>query len=504
MFLLLCRNFDARDIGDGIVSQSIRRSCNRKLYEFLLYRIATRDFLDCKKMRQAIVLAPNKTNAMIWMMDAISGWESNLTAALILLFVITCITEDNYFVGDLNHSVLPVFVSAKNRIIEIFNSLIAINGILCHLSSVAWCIIGDGIVFVSNILHGACAVAFTVESLLLPLLFVTSTIELIRQPSALVLIRRGIEKMKTKAPFTCYLVIVICNSWNENQGGPVADDNRYKEASTQSIERSDYDTRGAIIGTIITFLLYFHAGWEFCMILAMPSKKGKEKKGANNVANNEGEEVYNYSTDFQNLVDTQPKLSLPTGKALEYNLPIEAVKELTEEERKAALSSRDNRAPSSRLFVNGAEKKHQQKSDPPVPPPGFFRMRRLKQRKEARLRREKADPPPGFYRMKELKRQKELAMRPQQKNVPPLGFESSPLSQAASNRRLKPNRKRCSKSRTRRPPHLEEIMNGEITDKIPEDFAVYLGSPSPKKRVRKFQEMFRDEQISTRVRKFLF
>jgi len=137
-------------------------------------------------------------------------------------------------------------------------------------------------------------------------------------------------------------------------------------------------------------------------------------------------------------------------------------------------------------------------------------MRRLKQRKQARLRRIKIDPPPGFYRMKELKRQKELAMRLQQKNAPSPGFEStksSPLDQAAkatNNRRLKPNRKRRSKSRTRRPQHLEEIINGDITDKIPEDFAVYLGSPSPKKRGRKFQEMFRKEQIGTRVRKFLF
>jgi hypothetical protein len=585
-----------RRIGAGVYTrsiarQSIRRSCNRKvsiisafvacLYKSVLHHMSTCGFFDRMKTRQVIFSAPNKVYTMFRMMDAISESESNLTPSL---FAIPCIAEDNDFVCDLDHPVRSIFVSANDNIIEIFTgglksslhlseefvlltegvasgvlgdlmthmnrypSLIAIKGYLCYLAIVAWCIVGDAVVFVSNILHGACVIVFTGEPLLLPLLFVTRTIELIGQPSTSFLFRRGIDTMKTKAFFICYLLIVICYSWNENQGGRVAGDNRHKTASTQSREqlifqlKSDYDTlvkpcrssRDTIIGTTITFLLYFNVGWEFCMVLAMPSKKEKEKKEITNDTHNEDKGMDHRGTDFQTLVDKQQKRRLATGQALEHKLPIEAVKQLVEKEQivdllssKMDISERDNQTlknfnnfkeQSSRLLANSDEETQQQqgkttlcqKPDPRTPPPGFFRMRRLKQRKEARLRRKKIDPPPGFYRMRELKRQKELTMRLQQKVAPPPGFEftrSPPLNQGAkatSNRRLNPNRKRRSKSRTRRPQHHEEIINGEITDKIPENFAVYLGSPSHNKRVQKFQEMFHEEKISTRVRKFLF
>ena len=128
----------------------------------------------------------------------------------------------------------------------------------------------------------------------------------------------------------------------------------------------------------------------------------------------------------------------------------------------------------------------------------FLRMEHLKQRKEAQLPRKK-DPPPGFYRMRERKRQKELAIQQQHQQQ-----QQNSSVQSTSNRRLKPNRKRRSKSRSKRPQPFEEIINGEITDVVPEDFSVCLGSPSHNERIQKFREMFHKERISTTVRKFLF
>lgn len=111
--------------------------------------------------------------------------------------------------------------------------------------------------------------------------------------------------------------------------------------------------------------------------------------------------------------------------------------------------------------------------------------------KQAQLARKKMDPPPGFYRMREQKRRKELAKQQQQENA------SSPES-----RRLKPNRKRRSKKTSG--ISFEEIMNGAITDVIPEERTVCLESPSHNERVQIFREMFQEEAVATTVRKFLF
>ena len=145
-----------------------------------------------------------------------------------------------------------------------------------------------------------------------------------------------------------------------------------------------------------------------------------------------------------------------------------------------------------------------------APPPGFLRMKHLKQKKEAQLLRRKCDPPPGFHRMRELKRQKQSMAQQQQQQqrvAPPPGFEHMgqleaecslvcELGTSTNNDHSTPTKKKTKK--------LGEIVNGEITEMIPEDFAICLGSPSHNERVEKFQEMFHEERVASRLREFMF
>ena len=48
------------------------------------------------------------------------------------------------------------------------------------------------------------------------------------------------------------------------------------------------------------------------------------------------------------------------------------------------------------------------------------------------------------------------------------------------------------------------MINGEITDTIPEEITVCLGSPSHDERIEKFRDMFHEERIADTARKVLF
>jgi len=106
--------------------------------------------------------------------------------------------------------------------------------------------------------------------------------------------------------------------------------------------------------------------------------------------------------------------------------------------------------------------------------------------------------------MRELKRQKESLAHQQQRVAPPPGLEqmgqlesmtSHPgslrvyhLATSTSNSHSKPTKKG--------PKKIGEIINGHITENIPEGFAICLGSPSHNERVRKFREMFNEERVA--------
>ena len=115
------------------------------------------------------------------------------------------------------------------------------------------------------------------------------------------------------------------------------------------------------------------------------------------------------------------------------------------------------------------------------------------------LQEAKRKAPPGFYRMRERKRQKERAKRRQkQQNQHPSG---SNQTNSESN---SPNRKHHSKSRFTRANIFGDMINGKITDTIPEDITVCLGSPSHDERIEKFRDMFHENRIAVTARKVLF
>ena len=117
----------------------------------------------------------------------------------------------------------------------------------------------------------------------------------------------------------------------------------------------------------------------------------------------------------------------------------------------------------------------------------------LKKKKERQQRQRKFIlPPPNFRRMKERKQQKESQAQHQQEcrdsqeeedqgqeqqkrvtNRPPLGFPKI----------------------HNRPQRPEIIINGRITEAIPEEFEICLGSPSNKERVREFKKMLQEERL---------
>ncbi len=111
-----------------------------------------------------------------------------------------------------------------------------------------------------------------------------------------------------------------------------------------------------------------------------------------------------------------------------------------------------------------------------------------KQRKGVRLRDTKMKPPPGFNRMGERKRQKEFARRQQQQN-------HASSSNSTTSEVRKAHRKQRLKSRLTMGEVFDDMINGEITEAIPEDTAVCFGSPSHDERIEKFRDMFREEQV---------
>ena len=156
------------------------------------------------------------------------------------------------------------------------------------------------------------------------------------------------------------------------------------------------------------------------------------------------------------------------------------------------------------------QRQHQKERDPSNQPPGFLRMRYLKQRKEARLMRQKetrTEPPPGFYRMMERKRQKELAIVQKKEEQEQLAeASSSSVCSSSSNRRSKASRarrKKRSRKKKRRTRPEGIYINGKIEGTIPEDVSICLGSPSHNERVRKFREMFHEQERMASLAKML-
>lgn len=115
---------------------------------------------------------------------------------------------------------------------------------------------------------------------------------------------------------------------------------------------------------------------------------------------------------------------------------------------------------------------------------------RLNQHQTIGLSSTSMKPPPGFYRMRERKRQRGFERLLQQQN-------SALSTNRSSSNGLKPNRKRLSKSRfnKRQRQVVGEMINGEITDIIPEEITVCLGSPAHDVRTAKFRNLFHQEQL---------
>jgi hypothetical protein len=176
-------------------------------------------------------------------------------------------------------------------------AFVIIHGSVCYFALESWYIIGDDVVFVSNVLDGACAIFLTRESLLFPFIVLTKTIELIMSPPMLSsMLQHSVMK---KLTFVSWLMIQICTSWNENQEGRAADDNHIQLAPTQSSDhfkskiktvatKADCDPfdwscqsyRHTIIGMIVTILMSFCIFRECYVILAMAFKTKKEAREA--------------------------------------------------------------------------------------------------------------------------------------------------------------------------------------------------------------------------------
>lgn len=215
--------------------------------------------------------------------------------------------------------------------------------------------------------------------------------------------------------------------------------------------------QNVLIHKIATFVFYYHVVGEYITLFALSTAKEKNEEHLAETA-----------------VASTVLSSLSCAESLEINSSARAHMPTTTDASEEVTTA------------DG-------KADTVLPPPGFVQMNHLKQQKDVQLRKKKMDPPPGFYRMRERKRRKELAKRRERQ-----------ASNSSKSRRLKPNRKRRPKATSGSPRVFEEIMNGAITDPIPEEFVVYLDSPSHDTRIQKFREMFQDEDISSTVRQILF